>query len=167
MVIVDSFHLVGDQNRGEIHTNENMMCTILYKHVKTVARKAAREGGVHPNVFRREGVKFNVEYIMKNWYRSNSITSKPLGQVKCLLWWKSLVKTQLDITFPKGKKLRYYHPLWWIYQHKRLHFSSVRKRRAYTKVFILYPFPFSEFLDHFSKPIALCFGWWKTYFFPR
>lgn len=66
MVIVDSFHLVGDQNRGESHTNENMMYTILYKHVKTVARKAAREGGVHPNVFRREGVKFNIEYIMKN-----------------------------------------------------------------------------------------------------
>lgn len=65
MVIIDNFHLVGDQNRGEIHTNENMMCTILYKHVKTVAQKDAREDGVHPNVFRREGVKFNIEYIMK------------------------------------------------------------------------------------------------------
>ena len=66
MVIVDNFHLVGDQNRGEIHTIENMMCTILYNHVKTVAQKDAREGGVHPNAFRRDGLKFNIDYIMKN-----------------------------------------------------------------------------------------------------
>lgn len=47
VVIVDNFHLVVDQNRGEIHTNENMMCNYLYKHVKTVAQKDAREDGVY------------------------------------------------------------------------------------------------------------------------
>ena len=88
---------------------------------------------------------------MKNWHRSNPITSKPLGQLECLLWSKSVVKTQLDITFPDGEKLRYYHPLWWIYQHKRFILQYKEEKGFIHKHAFFISLPFSKLLNHFRQ----------------
>lgn len=105
--------------------------------------------------------KFNMEYIMKNWYRSNPITSKPLGHLECLLWWKFIIKTQLDIKFPDGVELNYYHPLWWIYKHKRLHFNGIKKGRVlYISMHPSSPFLFPNSRIIVGNLTALCFGWW-------